>query len=255
MQANSCLPVGKPPDEMSYYRADLALVHHRGFGAHAQACAPGILELLRPVRRATVLELGCGSGLLTKELVAGGHKVIATDASAAMLSLLEEQHLPGVETGLLQLPCPLPAADAIVGVGHVLNYLPSTAAINRTWAAIAAALRPGGVLALDICDLEWGRARRSAKLHARQGEDWSVVTEFSRPRPDLFVRDITTFVREEDGTYRRDHERHDNVLVDTRALPRKLAKLGLDVRIGNAFGSEELPVGLRTVVGTRRATD
>lgn len=29
-----------------YYRADLALVHHLGFGFHADDCAPGILELL-----------------------------------------------------------------------------------------------------------------------------------------------------------------------------------------------------------------
>ena len=33
-----------------YYRRDLALAHHRGFGFHADACAPGILKLLEPVR-------------------------------------------------------------------------------------------------------------------------------------------------------------------------------------------------------------
>ena len=32
-----------------YYRTDLALVHHLGFGSHADACAPGILALLEPV--------------------------------------------------------------------------------------------------------------------------------------------------------------------------------------------------------------
>ena len=50
-----------------YYRADLALVHHLGFGFHADDCAPGILELLGPVRErdGLVVELGCGSGLLT----------------------------------------------------------------------------------------------------------------------------------------------------------------------------------------------
>ena len=50
-----------------YYRRDLALVHHLGFGFHADACAPGILALLEPVRQrgGVVLELGCGSGQLT----------------------------------------------------------------------------------------------------------------------------------------------------------------------------------------------
>ena len=52
--------------DVSYYRDDLALVHHLGFGFHADACAPGILALLEPVleREGLVLELGCGSGLL-----------------------------------------------------------------------------------------------------------------------------------------------------------------------------------------------
>jgi len=72
-----------------YYRVDLALVHHLGFGFHADDCAPGILELLGPVRErdGVVVELGCGSGLLTRYLVDAGHRVIATDASPAMLDL------------------------------------------------------------------------------------------------------------------------------------------------------------------------
>src|SRR5260370_33445072 len=72
-----------------FYRRDLALVHHRGFGFHADRCAPGILELLRPVRDRgdLVLELGCGSGLLTRYLLEAGHRVVATDASPAMLDL------------------------------------------------------------------------------------------------------------------------------------------------------------------------
>ena len=237
---------------MAYYRDDLALVHHRGFGAHAEKCAPGILEQLEKVRGGTVLELGCGSGLLTKELAAAGHHVIATDASSSMLALLDEQQLPGVESHLIRLPAPLPAADAIVSVGHVLNYLPDTAAIDRTWGVIASALKPGGLLMVDICDLEWGRARKEAPPHARQGDGWAVITEFARPRPDLFVREITTFVRTQDGTYRRDHERHDNVLVDTSGLPAKLAQLGLDVTIGKSFGTEEPLVGLHTVIGHKQ---
>jgi len=31
---------------MHYYQQDLALVHARGYGGHADRCAPGILELL-----------------------------------------------------------------------------------------------------------------------------------------------------------------------------------------------------------------
>ena len=74
---------------MAYYREDLAHAHHLGFGFHAELCAPGILSLLKPVlaTKGVVLELGCGSGLLTRHLVEAGHRVIATDASPAMIEL------------------------------------------------------------------------------------------------------------------------------------------------------------------------
>lgn len=73
-----------------YFQHDLALIHHRGFGFHAGMCAPGILHLLEPVRDrgGLVLEIGCGSGLLTRHLVDAGHRVLATDASPAMLEEL-----------------------------------------------------------------------------------------------------------------------------------------------------------------------
>ena len=53
---------------------------------------PGILALLEPVRArgGLVLEVGCGSGLLTRHLVDAGHRVIATDASPAMVELAQE---------------------------------------------------------------------------------------------------------------------------------------------------------------------
>jgi hypothetical protein len=56
---------------VAYYREDLARAHHLGFGFHADLCAPGVLRLLEPVleKKGVVLELGCGSGLLTRYLV------------------------------------------------------------------------------------------------------------------------------------------------------------------------------------------
>src|SRR5688572_30005483 len=109
-----------------YYGRDLALVHHLGYGFHADACAPGILDRLGPVLAGNglVVELGCGSGLLTRHLLDAGHRVVATDASPAMLDLARESLPDAEEVMLLNLPDdPIPRCDAIVSVGHVLNYL------------------------------------------------------------------------------------------------------------------------------------
>ncbi len=239
-----------------YYRRDLALVHHAGFAFHAAACAPGILQLLEPVRLAhgLVVELGCGSGLLTRHLLDAGHRVIATDASPAMLELARETAADAPEIRQLILPDdPIPPADAIVAVGHPLNYLPDAAAIDRALVAIAGALRPGGVVAFDICDLEWGVARRDAPGMGRVGDTWALVTEFSTPSPDRYVRQMAIFVRNADGTWRRDDERHDNVLVDTSQIPAFLARHGVEATVGRAFGGETLPVGLRTIIGRKTA--
>lgn len=240
-------------DPAPYYQDDLALVHHRGFGFHADRCAPGILGLLEPVRDrgGLVLEIGCGSGLLTRFLTDAGHRVLATDASPAMLALAEET-APAAETRRLTLPDdPLPAADAVVGVGHALNYLPDLGSVEQSLAAIAAALRPGGLLAIDLCDLEWARRRADARPHGWVGSDWALVTEFSVPAPDRFVRQMAVFLRNDDGTWRRSDERHENVMVDTTLIPALLAERGVEAEVRPSFAGEQLPPGLRAVVGHR----
>jgi SAM-dependent methyltransferase len=238
----------------SYYREQLALIHHLGFGFHADACAPGILALLGSVRdrRGLVLELGCGSGLLTCHLVDAGHRVLATDASPAMLDLARD-HAAGAEGfERLVLPDdPLPPADAIVSTGHALNYLPDEAAIDRALVAVAQALRPAGVLAIDLCDLRWGEARRDEPPLTRITDDWVLATRYSLPAPNHYVREMTAFVRDHDGAWRRDDERHDNVLIDTSLVPTLVAKYGLEATISLSFGTETLPDGLVAVIGRR----
>lgn len=236
-------------------RRDLAQVHHRGFALYAAACAPGILGLLAPVRarHGVVLELGCGTGLLTHELIADGHRVIATDASTAMLEVARTLVGPGAEdVRRLTLPeDPLPQVDAIVAIGHPISYLPDAVAIERALTAIAGALRPGGLLAMDICDLEWGVARRDDPNLGQAGPDWAIITEYSMPSPDRFIRDLTTFVPNADGSWRKDTEHHENVLIDTSRIPALLRDYGVEARVGTSFGAERLPMGLRVVIGHR----
>ena len=179
-------------DGTPYYRADLALVHHLGFGFHADLCAPGILAILEEVRErdGLVVEVGCGSGLLTRHLVDAGHRVVATDASEAMLDLARG-NVPEVgEIRRLTLPGDaLPEADAIVSVGHALSYLDDEALLERSLVAMAGALRPGGVLAIDLCDLEWGAARQDQAPKVWRTDDWALMTESRyRRRPVTSAR-------------------------------------------------------------------
>jgi SAM-dependent methyltransferase len=241
-------------DQELYYRADLARIHHLGFGFHADACAPGILALLEPVRErdGLVVELGCGSGLLTRYLVDAGHRVIATDASPPMLDLARD-YAPGVEEiRQVVLPDdPIPQADAIVSIGHAISYLPSADAIDRALVAAAEALRPGGVFAIDLCDLTYAEAQHVPDMKAWVEDDWTLITQRSAPSPERFVRQMAMFTKNDDGSWRRDDERHDNILIDTSHVPILLEGHGVEARVGTAFGNEKLPAGLHAIVGTR----
>ena len=64
---------------------------------------------------------------------------------------------------------------------------------------------------------------------------------------------MAVFTRNDDGSWRRDDERHDNVLIDTAQVPPLLAEQGVDAVVRRSFGQEEPPAGLRVVVGPRAA--
>ena len=100
------------------------------------------------------------------------------------------------------------------------------------------------------CPLE---LRRDEPNSSRIADDWAIVTRFGLHEPNVFVREITAFVRKEDGTWRRDDERHDNVLVDTSAVPALLAEHGVEARVARSFGDEELPDGLVAIIGQKVA--
>src|SRR5687767_1274067 len=170
-----------------YYERDLARVHHLGFGFHADMCAPGVLALLEHYRGGTILEVGCGSGLLTRYLVNAGHRVIATDASPAMLEIAREHAAGAEDFRLLTLPHdPLHEVDAIVGIGHPISYLDSQ---DDIWKALINVAQASRFFALDICDLEWGTQSIRKKDFAKVGDDYAIFTRYSQPPPNKFRRD------------------------------------------------------------------
>lgn len=238
-----------------YYQSVLARIHHEGFGFHADAVGPGILRLLEPLldRGGIVLELGCGSGLLTRQLTDAGHRVVATDASPAMLEIAQ-MHAPEADIRHLRFPNdPLPPADAIVAVGHPFNYLSTAEEINRTIIAVCQALRPDGVVAFDICDRSWAVHRADEHPHIWIRDSWVLITETSVPHPNGFVRDMTIFATDEHGQWQRTSERHDNWLIDVAELPSVMAEFGVDATVVRSFGEEQLPPGLDVIIGRKQA--
>lgn len=244
-----------------YYREDLAWVHHTGYAGYVANAQRGIVERLRAhglKPGQTVLDVGCGSGLLAMTLLDAGYAVRGIDASPAMIELAR-RHAPDGAFDAVALPTRrrtgepggVPAADAIVSTGHVLNYLDSREDLALALAELAVALRPGGLLVIDLMTERFAEARDIRHPHAKIEEDWAIVTRFSRPEPHRFDRHITVF-RRVDGGWRRSDEHHRNVTFEVDAALQVLRAHGVDARCEAGFGDEAPPEGLVVLVGVRR---
>ena len=104
-----------------------------------------------PVGVRSVLDLGCGTGLLAGELIARGYRVVGVDASDEMLALARERLGPGVALSQMTLPdlAVEGVFDAAVCTFDGLNYL-TPQELRLTMAAVALRLRPAGWLIFDL---------------------------------------------------------------------------------------------------------
>ena len=104
-----------------------------------------------PAQVHSVLDLGCGTGLMAAALTAYGYRVTGVDSSAAMLA--RARRLLGPEAVLIQRAMPGLGVggvfDAVISTFDALNYL-STPEFGATVAAVARRLRPGGWLVFDL---------------------------------------------------------------------------------------------------------
>jgi ubiquinone/menaquinone biosynthesis C-methylase UbiE len=105
---------------------------------------PEVLELLPVAVDSTVLDIGAGTGKLTRVLAARYTHVIAVEPLAEMRAILE-QRLPKAEA-LPGVAEAIPLGDASVDAvftGQAFHWFANDVAV----AEIARVLRPGGVLA------------------------------------------------------------------------------------------------------------
>lgn len=109
------------------------------------------IRLAAELEARTILDLGCGTGLLTRELAVDDRLVVGVDPAPAMLACARRQ--PGADrvkwvegdAGALGTP----DADLVTMTGNVAQVFLDNSEWAATVRAIHAALRPGGHLAFE----------------------------------------------------------------------------------------------------------
>jgi SAM-dependent methyltransferase len=222
-----------------FYGEDQAAIHHREFGDLAQAAAGLVIEELRErgLESGTVVDLGCGSGILARAVSEAGYRVIGIDISPEMVELARTVAPSAeIENGSVH-DADIPPAVAVTAVGEVLNYATDARAgldaLARLARRVADALVPGGVFVFDVAlPGRHGSSERRTVFHDR--EDWSLAMEAVEHGQTLDRR-IVVFRRppsadaKGDGLYRRTDEHHVLRLYEPADVERVLHDAGFRV--------------------------
>jgi SAM-dependent methyltransferase len=146
-------------------------------------------QLAAELGASSIVDLGCGTGLITRELARQGYRLIGLDPAPAMIDVARDHphgdRVHWICGGADRLGTP--AADLAIMTGHVAQFF----CIDEHWhaalTALHGALRPGGRLAFESRNpgaREWDNwtreARRSADDPAAGRVDtWSEVHDVS----------------------------------------------------------------------------
>ncbi|HYU35288.1 MAG TPA: methyltransferase domain-containing protein [Thermoanaerobaculia bacterium] len=232
---------------MHYYEEDLAYIQHVGFSTFAREASPWVVSRLRSagIKKGTIVELGCGGGVLLAALIAAGYETLGIDASAPILAIAKAT-APAADLKQASLyDAPLPRCAAVIAMGEGLNYVTETDALPQTsglFARIASALDANGLFLFDV--ITRGRDTNRSYRSWAAGPDWACLVEVA-PEPDgcHLRRAITTFRSVEGSSYRRGHEEHRVYLFSRAELLSQLQEAGFRVRTARAYGKVPLAPG------------
>jgi SAM-dependent methyltransferase len=225
-----------------FYGADQAAIHHERFGALAGGAAADLVDALHDagLTHGTVVDLGCGSGILARAVGEAGYAVVGVDLSADMVELARANAPAATFTVGSIHDVELPhGCVGVTAIGEVLNYATDERAgleaTRRLAERVHDALAPGGVWLLDLSGP--GRAGPTGMFKQfHRYDSWCLGMTATEDAEDRRLdREITIFVAERDGRYRRIEELHVLRLYDREELAATLRDAGFEVEVAGGY--------------------
>jgi SAM-dependent methyltransferase len=240
-----------------FYGPEQAVIHHREFGGLAANAATRLLGLLeeRGLRQGTVVDLGCGSGILARIVSEAGYGVLGVDISADMLALAAVNAPAARRIQGSLLDAELPPAVAVTAIGEALNYATDPRAglvqLELLTRRIRGSLERGGVFLFDVAT----PGRNGPGPVRQQWEDFDDWTLYMRAEESAdrtrLDRSITIFTRDADGRYRRVDEHHVLVLYTVDSVLALLRRAGFEATVEGGYGSTDPSIpGWAVIVAT-----
>jgi len=160
------------------------------------------------------VECACGTGSLTVRFAKAGLNIVGVDLSRSMLRHAEEKarrwgvQAPFVCQDMKRLELPR-RVGAVLATCDGVNYLTSPQDVRAFFAAAYAALLPGGKLCFDCSSRHKLEDAMGDAFFGEERDGIAVLWQNRLNREThVLTMDVTFFVREEDGRYRRFREEH-----------------------------------------------
>ena len=173
--------------------------------------------LIRELKRAgiengLVLDLGCGTGQITKRLSEAGYDMIGVDSSSDMLQIAQERKDGRDILYLMQDMRQFElygTVRAVVSTCDSLNYITDREDLLQVFRLVNNYLDPGGLFLFDMNSVCHYEQMCADNTFAESRDECSFIWENSYdPEERINEYDLTLFLRREDGLYERFLETH-----------------------------------------------
>lgn len=185
------------------------------------------------IRQGLVLDLGCGTGEMTERLAAAGYDMIGVDGS---LDMLEEAQRKKLASGhdILYLMQDMREFElygtvrAAVSCCDSLNYILEPEELLRVFRLVNNYLDPGGIFLFDFSTEEKYRQIGERTIAENREEGSFIWENYYEPEEKINQYDLTFFLREEKGLYRKYEETHFQRAYSLEEIKRLLAEAGME---------------------------
>lgn len=179
-----------------------------------------------------LVDIGCGTGVLSVQFAKAGYDVIGLDLSESMLTIAQNRSLEN-NTSISFICQSMAEMDGIDGIDVAviaidsLNYLESLEEVESTFQQISDALVPGGQLFFDVHSLYKMDSIYPDGPFTYEDEQVAYIWHTEQGEADHSIyHDITFFVRGDSGFYERFEESHYQRTYSLETYVNLLEKLG-----------------------------
>ena len=194
-----------------------------------------ITELLREygIQDGLVLELGCGTGVLTRKLAAKGYDMIGVDYSEDMLEIAMDHRQEGED--ILYLLQDMREFElygtvrAAVSICDSMNYIVEYQDLVQVMKLVNNYLDPGGIFIFDLNTPYKYEEILGENTFAENRPEGSFIWEnYYDGETGINEYDLTLFVREKEGIYRKFEETHYQRAYELEQVRRAIKEAGLE---------------------------